>query len=79
MMRVLWALTIPVLCVAQSATTSYRTDNLNGGRSSTGSVERSAGSSTERSQSINGRMVPLEQTSERIVRDDASEIGRSHV
>ena len=72
MMRVLLALFIPVLCAAQSSTATYRTDNLNGGRVNTGSVSTSNGDSTERMQSINGRMVPLEQTSEKVLRDDAS-------
>ncbi|MFM2125576.1 MAG: hypothetical protein RL328_2027 [Acidobacteriota bacterium] len=71
MMRVLFALTIPALCLAQSTTATYRTDNLNGGRGSAGNIQKSNGDATERMQSINGRLVPLEQTSERILRDDA--------
>ena len=62
MMRVLFALTIPALCLAQSTTGTYRTDNLNGGRASGANVQKSNGDTTERMQSINGRLVDRKST-----------------
>lgn len=59
------------LALAQSTTNSYVTD-LNGHRAETSSFTLAKGVRTERSQSINGRQVPLEQIDERVLRDDAN-------
>jgi hypothetical protein len=56
---------------AQSTTTTYTTD-INGHRVEAISVGSTDGSRTERSQSINGQKVPLEQADERILREDSN-------
>jgi len=72
MMRSLSLLLIPATLFAQSATTTYQTD-INGRRVAVATQDQSAkGERTQRTQSLNGRQVPLEQSSERVVRDDAS-------
>jgi hypothetical protein len=59
----------------QSATNTFTTD-INGRRVEDGSSAATGtpgnGERTERTQSINGRQVPLEQVTERVVREDAS-------
>jgi len=64
------ALTIAV-AAAQSVTTTYITD-LNGRRVEAGTVATKDHERTEITQNLNGRQVPLEQTDERIVRQDGS-------
>jgi hypothetical protein len=64
-----------VLARPQSATTTY-TKDINGNRAD-GPTFIAAGTAsdserTERFQSINGRQVPLEQTVDRVVREDAN-------
>ncbi len=72
MMRVLFALMTPALLLAQSATTNYRVDNINGRTVAIGSQEKGAGDTTERRKSVNGRLVPSEQTTEKVIREDAN-------
>jgi hypothetical protein len=59
------------LAMPQSATTTYQKD-LNGKRAEVEAFTSTDGERTQRFQSINGRQVPLEQTVDRVVRDDAS-------
>ena len=60
------------LAAAQSSTNTY-TKDLNGNRAEAQSFNTSAtGEKTERFQSINGRQVPLEQTVDRVVSQDAN-------
>ena len=60
------------LAAAQSANATY-TKDLNGNRVEGKQVSTSAnGDRTERYQSINGRQVPVEQVTERVVREDAN-------
>ena len=60
------------LASAQSSTTTSGTD-LNGYRTQGRSFDTSAnGDRTERFQSINGRQVPVEQVTERVVSEDAN-------
>jgi hypothetical protein len=59
------------LAWSQSATTTY-TKDINGNRVTGPSLSSTDGERTERSQSINGRQVPLEQTVDRVVREDAN-------
>lgn len=58
------------LAAAQSATTTYTTD-INGNRVDASTTLANA-ERTEVSRSINGRLVPLEQTEERVLSEDAS-------
>jgi hypothetical protein len=58
------------LAFAQSATTTYTTD-INGNRVD-GSTFLSNAERTEVSRSINGRLVPLEETEERVLSEDAN-------
>jgi len=59
------------LAAAQSSTTTYTRD-LNGSRAEGQSFSSKDGERTERFQSINGRQVPLEQTVDRVVSQDAN-------
>ena len=60
------------LAAAQSSTTTYMKD-LNGNRADGQSFSTNAnGERTERYQSINGRQVPLEQTVDRVISQDAN-------
>jgi len=60
------------LAVAQSTSTTF-TKDLNGNRADDRSVSTSAkGDRTERYQSINGRQIPVEQVTERVVSQDAN-------
>jgi hypothetical protein len=60
------------LAIAQSSTSTSGTD-LNGYRTPGRSFDTSAnGDRTERFQSINGRQVPVEQVTERVVSEDAN-------
>jgi hypothetical protein len=60
------------LAPAQNTTTTHIKD-FNGNRVEGPSVSNSAsGERTERFQSINGRQVPLEQVTERVIREDAN-------
>jgi len=66
-----------VLCAQSSTVTTQSSVDLNGNRITDNSqlVRSKSGkdsATTERSQSINGRMVPLEKVEERVIRDDAS-------
>jgi hypothetical protein len=60
-----------LLSAAQSSTTTYTTD-INGRRAGAGPFSSTDGTRTERTQSINGQSVPLEQVEERVLRSDAS-------
>ncbi len=55
----------------QSATTRYQQD-LNGNRAVVDAFTSTDGERTQRSQSINGRQVPLEQTVDRVIHEDAN-------
>jgi hypothetical protein len=69
---VLFLAFIARFAAAQSASTTY-TKDLNGNRVEGKLIDTSAkGDRTERYQSINGRQVPVEQVTERVVSDDAS-------
>ena len=71
-MRFLSLLLIPATMFAQSATTTYQTD-VNGRRTPVVTQDQSAkGDRTQRTQTVNGRQVPLEQSTERIVSDDGN-------
>ena len=59
------------LAAAQSATNTYTTD-LNGNRAAGQSFTSSDSDRKELFQSINGHQVPLEQTVDRVVREDAN-------
>ena len=72
MKPVLFLAVIAAFASAQSASTTY-TKDLNGNRVEGKPVDTSAkGDRTERFQSINGRQVPVEQVTERVVSDDAN-------
>jgi len=63
---------IAAFASAQSSSTTYTRD-LNGNRVEGKFIETSAkGDRTERFQSINGRQVPVEQVTERVISDDAN-------
>jgi len=69
---VLFLAFIAAFASAQSASTTY-TKDLNGSRVEGKLIDTSAkGDRTERFQSINGRQVPVEQVTERVVSDDAN-------
>jgi hypothetical protein len=59
------------LAAAQSTTNSYATD-INGNRVVASTVISNDGDHKEVTQSINGRRVPLEQTDEKVLRQDAN-------
>jgi hypothetical protein len=59
------------LALAQSSTTTYITD-INGNRVEASTIQSSDHTRTEKRESVNGRNVPLEQTEERVIREDAS-------
>jgi len=59
------------LCLAQSTTTTYITD-VNGNRVPYGTFITSDHTTTEVTQSINGRQVPLQRVEERVVKNDPS-------
>jgi hypothetical protein len=59
------------MALAQSTTNTYMTD-LNGNRVVATSLSSTDGTKTERSHSINGKQVALEQITERVVREDAN-------
>jgi len=66
------ALVTAVLGPAQAVYTQTQVD-VNGNRVSAGPTEVvTKGGHTELSRSINGRIVPLEKTEERVIRDDAN-------
>ena len=69
----LWvaALGLASLAWAQSTTTNFITD-VNGNRVAYGTSVSSDHTTTEVSQSINGREVPLQRVEERVLRKDAS-------
>jgi hypothetical protein len=69
---VLSLLFIAAIAAAQSSSTTYTTD-LNGNRVQGKFLSTSAsGERTQRFQSINGRQVPVEQVTERVVSEDAN-------
>jgi len=69
---VLFLAFIAAFASAQSSSTTY-TKDLNGNRVEGKLIDTSAkGDRTERFQSINGRQVPVEQVTERVVSDDAN-------
>ncbi len=70
-MRKVLILGVPALLVAQSSTTTYTTD-VNGNRQAIAPVDRSNGDKTERYQTLNGRRAPIDQSSEKVLKDDAS-------
>jgi hypothetical protein len=57
--------------LAQSVTNTYATD-LNGRRVETATTVATNGQRTEVTQNINGRRIPLEQTDEKVVRQDGT-------
>jgi hypothetical protein len=59
------------LAAAQSSTSTF-TNDINGNRAQGQSFSSKDGDRTERFQSINGREVPLEQTVDRVVKQDAN-------
>jgi hypothetical protein len=59
------------IAAAQSSTSTYQTD-INGRRVELRSSDSTNGTRTERMQSINGRDVPLEQSDEKVLREDSS-------
>jgi hypothetical protein len=78
-MRVICAGLAVAAVLAAQDTSSYRTTavDINGNRVAQGpevttSSSKTGSGSIERMQSINGRMVPVERTEERVVREDAS-------
>jgi hypothetical protein len=60
-----------MLAQAPSTTTSYTTD-INGNRVPVVSITSTGNSRVERSQTVNGRSVPVEQVEDKVVREDAS-------
>jgi len=66
----LLALTAAPLAFAQSTTTTYTTDLLNGGQSVTSVSASTDHTQSQIVQSINGRDVPLEQRQEKLIRQD---------
>jgi hypothetical protein len=70
-MRYILVLTVSTLAWAQSATTTYQTD-INGARVAGVSSVSTDGEKTQITQSINGRQVPVEQSVEKILREDAN-------
>lgn len=62
---------IASLGLAQSVSTTYVTD-LNGNRVAAGSVISSDGDHTQVSKNLNGRVVPTEQTDEKVLSKDAN-------
>jgi len=64
-------LLVAAVASAQSTITTYTTD-INGHRVEASSVAASDGSRTQRSQSLNGQKVPVEQTDEKVLRNDSS-------
>ncbi|MEP6961736.1 MAG: hypothetical protein ABI995_06650 [Acidobacteriota bacterium] len=73
MMRYFWSilvLTLPLL--GQSTTTTYQTD-VNGRRVASATTEKTAeGTTTSRLKATDGKQVPLDETSERVIRQDAN-------
>ncbi len=59
------------IALAQSTATTYVTD-VNGNRVPAGSVISNDGDHTQLSQNLNGRVVPLEQTDEKVLSKDAN-------
>ena len=57
--------------LSQSSTTVF-TPDLNGGANQTQSTTSSSGQRTELSRSVNGRQVPLQQSDEKVIRQDAN-------
>jgi len=69
---VFWALFwIASIALAQSVSTTYVTD-VNGNRVAASSVVSTDGEHTQLSQNLNGRIVPLEQTDEKVLSKDAN-------
>jgi hypothetical protein len=62
---------VPALLAAQSSTATYTRD-VNGNRQEISPTSRSNGDRTERSTSPNGRRAPIDQSSEKVLKDDAS-------
>lgn len=62
---------IASIALAQSVATTYVTD-VNGNRVPAGSVVSSDGDHTQLSQNLNGRIVPLEKTDEKVLSKDAN-------
>lgn len=72
MMRKLLILWAPAILLAQSSTSTYQTD-VNGRRQEVAEHDSDGkGDTAERYKSINGRRVPLDQTIEKVLRNDAS-------
>ncbi len=71
MMRSISVLLIPAALLAQSSTTTYQT-GINGGRVAVSTQDQTAtGTRTQRMQSADGRSIPMEQTTENVLRNDA--------
>lgn len=71
MMRKVLIFGVPALLAAQSSTATYTRD-VNGNRQEISPTSRSNGDRTERSTSPNGRRAPIDQSSEKVLKDDAS-------
>jgi hypothetical protein len=71
MMRKVLIFWVPALLVAQSTSTTYTRD-VNGNRQEISPTDRSNGDKTERYQTLNGRRAPIDQASEKVLKDDAS-------
>lgn len=71
-MRVAIFLALPLAAMGQSSSTTYQKD-VNGRREAVYTTDRSGkGTSADRTLSVNGGTVPLEQSSERVIREDAN-------
>lgn len=71
-MRIILLTLTPLMALAQSSSTTYQR-NVNGNREAVYSEDHSkTGAGTARGRSVDGHQVPLEQTSERVVREDAN-------
>lgn len=71
-MRTFLLVLIPFMTMAQSSSTTYQKD-VNGRREAVYTTDRSGkGASTDVTQSVNGGTVPLEQSLERVIREDAN-------
>lgn len=71
-MRTFLLVLIPFVAMGQSSSTTYQKD-VNGRREAIYTTDRSGkGGVTDRVQSVNGGTAPLEQSSERVIREDAN-------
>jgi hypothetical protein len=71
MMRSLLFIVTPVALLAQSSTATYQRD-VNGRMDPVGTRDQSNGDRTERTRSVDGRTVPVDSSSEKVLRKDSS-------